>query len=139
MSGRTNADKLAKLEERVRRLEEFVLHGGEGKPVTMGKVKKSSPREFLLEGNIKSDVQKVLALGYYLEHAGEMEFFNVSDLESVFRSAKEKLPTNINDAVNKNIARGFIMEAASKKDSRKAWCLTSTGERYVETELQITR
>jgi hypothetical protein len=44
----------------------------------------------------------------------------------------------MNDAVNKNIGRGFFMEAAEKKDSKKAWQLTATGERFVETEMRKT-
>jgi len=59
----------------------------------------------------------------------------VADLENAFRSAREKLPKNMNDAVNKNIARGFLMGAAEKKDAKKAWNLTSTGERFVENEM----
>ncbi len=84
---------------------------------------------------LKTDVQKVLALGYFLEYMEDMESFNVSDIETAFRAAKEKPPKNINDAVNKNIAHGFLMDTADKKDSKKAWCLTSTGEKYVESEL----
>ena len=55
----------------------------------------------------------------------------------IFRSAKEKPPKNINDVINKNINPGkFIMDAASKKDDKKAWVLTSTGEKHVEEELK---
>lgn len=85
---------------------------------------------------IRTDTQKVLALGYFLEYIEGMESFNVSDLEAVFRAAKEKSPANMNDAVNKNTKRGFLMEAAEKKNGTKAWCLTSTGERHLENELK---
>jgi len=91
-------------------------------------------KEFLMTREIKADTQKVLALGYFLEYMEGMESFNVNDLEAVFRAAKEKPPANMNDAVNKNIARGFLMEAAGKKDAKKAWCLTSTGEKYLESK-----
>ena len=85
--------------------------------------------------NIKAETQKVLALCYFLEHLEGLESFNVSDIELAFRGAKEKLPKNINDAVNKNITRGFLMEVAEKKNGIKAWCLTSSGERYLENDL----
>jgi len=42
----------------------------------------------------------------------------------------------MNDVVNKNVARGFIMEAAEKKDSKKAWQLTATGERFIEQDME---
>lgn len=97
--------------------------------------KKQSAKEFLLTKSLSSETQKVLALAYFAEREDGLTSFNVSDLEAIFRAAREKLPKNMNDAVNKNVARGFIMEAAEKKDSKKAWQLTSTGERFVEEEM----
>ena len=41
----------------------------------------------------------------------------------------------LTDTVNKNIAKGYIMEAADKKDTKKAWTLTASGETFVESEL----
>ena len=95
------------------------------------RTKKSSAKEFLLTKNPKTDTQRLLALGYFLEYMSGMDSFNINDLESAFRAAKEKPPGNINDVVNKNIARGFLMDVAIRKDSKKAWCLTSTGEQYL--------
>jgi hypothetical protein len=95
-----------------------------------------SAKEFLMSKSAQSELQKVLALAYYLEREEGLESFNVSDLENVLRSAREKIPKNLNDAVNKNIARAFLMEAPDKKDSKKAWYLTSTGERFVENEMK---
>lgn len=127
-------DKIYSLEERIEKIEKLISSTtANNSPVA--KNKKSSVKEFLMTKNIKSDTQKVVALGYFLEYMENMESFNVNDLESAFRSAKEKFPANMNDAVNKNISRGFLMEAETKKDSKKAWCLTSTGENYVENSL----
>lgn len=97
--------------------------------------KKQSAKEFLLSKTVNAETQKVLALAYFLEKQEGVASFNVPDLETVFRAAREKLPKNMNDAVNKNVARGFLMEAAEKKDSKKAWQLTSTGERFVESSM----
>lgn len=97
--------------------------------------KKQSPKEFLLTKSVTGDVQKTLALAYYLESNEGMESFNVPDLQKTFRIAKEKLPKNLNDQINKNISRGYLMDAEEKKDSLKAWTLTSTGEKFVEEEL----
>ena len=123
--------RLNKLEERVEKLEKYFVNTDTS---AIARTRKQSAKEFLLTKSPKSEVQKVLALGYFLEHQEGVEFFNVSDLEATFRSAKEKLPKNLNDAVNKNIARGFMMEAKEKKDSKKAWHLTSTGERFIEEQ-----
>ena len=127
-------EKILALEERIKKLEDVIFSTSTPKdPGT--KIKKASVKEFLLTKAIKSDTQRVVALAYFLEYMEGMSSFNVNDIEAAFRSAKEKVPANINDAVNKNITRGLIMEAAEKKDAKKAWCLTSTGETYVETDL----
>ena len=97
--------------------------------------KKLSVKEFLLTKKPTDDVQRTLAIGYYLEYFESMDRFNVRDLADGFRSAKEPLPTNINDKVNLNIRKGHMMEAKEKKDKSKAWVLTNSGEKFVEEGL----
>lgn len=94
-----------------------------------------SVKEFLLTKKTKDDVQKTLCIGYYLEKFENAESFNASDVESCFRKAKEQVPTNINDKINMNIKKGFIMDSKEKKNNKKAWTLTSTGEAEVESNL----
>jgi hypothetical protein len=127
-------ERIKALENRVEKLERITSNGES--EVTFSKKKRASAKEFLNTKLIKSDVQRVLALGYFLEYLEGFETFNVVDLEKAFHAAKEKVPSNINDAVNKNIGHGFVMEAPERKDSKKAWCLTSTGEKFVITELE---
>jgi hypothetical protein len=127
-------EKISSLEGRIKKLEDILFSGSPDTVIT--KKKKSSAKEFLMTKEIKTETQKVLALGYFLEYMEGMESFNVNDLETAFRAAKEKLPKNINDAVNKNIARGFLMEAAEKKDAKKAWYLTTTGEKHLKNEFK---
>jgi hypothetical protein len=124
--------RLRDLETRVKALEKRFEHNGTDSPV---RGKKQSAKEFLLTKKITAETQKALALTYYLEHVEGLESFNVPDLERAFRAAREKLPANMNDVVNKNIGRGFLMEAREKKDSKKAWYLTSSGERFVENDM----
>jgi len=133
---KTIEQRLNELEERLMKLENIVVSPGASNPMGSRK-KKLSVKEFLMTKEAKTEIKKVLILGYYLEHIEGMESFNATDIEAVFRSAKEKPPKNINDAVNKNInPGGFIMDAAEKKDTKKAWVLTSRGEKYVEEELK---
>jgi hypothetical protein len=124
--------RLRDLETRVRAIEKRFEDEG---MVSPARGKKQSAREFLLTKKISTETQKALALAYYLEHVEGLESFNVPDLEKAFRAAREKLPANMNDVVNKNIARGFLMGANEKKDSKKTWYLTSTGERVVENNM----
>lgn len=125
--------RIGKLEARVEKLEAQFRSETVARAT---KEKKLSAKEFLLTKDLKVETQKVLALAYFLEREEGLASFNVQDLETAFRAAREKLPKNMNDAVNKNIARGFLMGAREKKDSKKAWQLTSTGERFVENDMR---
>ena len=126
----------ASLEQRVKALEDRVsaleVAGQLAHNVVKPAEKQQSPKEFLMVKAPKSVVEKTLALGYYYEIVTGQGAFNISDLEALFRSAKEKLPTNMSDMANKNVKKGHVMEHATKKDDKRAWVLTATGERYVE-------
>ena len=100
-----------------------------------GAAKVLSVKEFMLEKKPEDDVQKTLVIGYYLEHFKGEESFNTRNLKESFRAARETLPTNINDKVNLNIAKGHMMLAKEKKDNLKAWVLTNSGEKFAENEL----
>jgi hypothetical protein len=126
---------VASLEERVEKLEKMNGAARSVPPAVPAPSRKISAKEFLMTKVVKTELQKVLVFAYYLERQETLTSFNVSDLEGVFRAARERLPKNMNDAVNKNIARGYLMEAVEKKGAKKAWNLTSTGERLVENEM----
>lgn len=134
-TNKTIEQRLEELEKRVTEIEKLPSpYAGDH---SLQKRKKLSPQEFLATKNVETEIKKVLVFGYYLEHIEGMESFNASDLETIFQSAKVRPPKNINDGVNKNInPGGFIMDAKEKKDGKKAWVLTSTGEKYVVEELQ---
>lgn len=120
--------KLKNHEKRIAHLEKKIL---EEKKV--GKiVKKTSICEFLISKNPKGDVNKTLAIGYFLEKYKNLEFFNKNDLEEYFKKAKEKIPTNINYKVYRNIEKGYMMEVKERKDNLKCWCLTNTGIKFCE-------
>jgi hypothetical protein len=104
------------------------------KPVQIPK--EISVKEFILDKKPSSDPNKALTVGYYLEKHRKISPFTIRDLEQLFREAREPLPSNTNDVVNQDIAKGFMMEAEEKKDGRKAWTLTSTGEKFVENGLK---
>jgi len=126
-------EKLEALEARIAKLE----HTG-ATPTESGadRGKKTSLREFIIAKKPTDDVKKTLAIGYFLEKTESMSSFNISDLEAAFERAKEKKPTNMNDKVNMNIRNGHLEEASEKKDSRKAWYLTNSGEQFVENEFK---
>ena len=122
--------KLEEHEQRIFKLEGLISTKSEAVQ------KKISIKEFILSKKITDDIQKTLAIGYYLEKYKNFSSFNKNDLEEWFGKSKEDLPKNINDNVNKNIKHGHMMEADEKKEGLKAWVVTITGEGYVENDFK---
>jgi hypothetical protein len=123
--------RLDSLEKRVEMLENFIKISDDSvsaQPVR----KKLSIKEFLMGKKVDNDVVRTLAIAYFLENYEGAEAFNVTDVKKAYRAARVKLPSNVNDKINMNINNGHIMEAEKKKESKKAWVLTATGEKYVE-------
>jgi len=92
--------------------------------------------EFFLDKKPRTDADKTLVIGYYLEQYRDLTSFNVDDLEEGFREIKEPVPKNVNLAVIHNIKKGYMMEANQKKNDKKAWTLTNSGVRFVEDGLK---
>ena len=68
-----------------------------------------------------------------------MRSFNVEDLAHYFQLAKEPTPENLNDKINMNIKKGHVMEAKEKKENKKAWVITNTGEQFVDNNFKETK
>lgn len=119
--------RIEALETRVAKLERAILKGG--KRIVD---KSLSIKEFLLEKNPKGDVNKTLAVGFFLEKYGGLSSFTVGDLRGGFVQAREQVPLNLNDMVNKNIEKGHMMGTPEGKDGKKSWVLTNKGEKLVQ-------
>lgn len=125
-------ERIESLEKRVAQLE--AQQSDTLKPASgeANKGKGISIKEFIISSKPSGDVQKTLAIGYYLEKYEKMTSFNVDDISKHFQLAKESTPQNINDKINMNIKKGHLMEADSKKDNKKAWIVTNTGEQFLD-------
>lgn len=118
--------KLEEHEKRISKLESSFQSEPEA-------VKKEvSIKEFMISKKPNNDVQKTLTIAFHLEKYKNFSSFNVKDLERNFRAAKEKVPKNVGDKVQKNIKKDYMMDAEEKKDNIKAWVLTNSGEEHVE-------
>jgi len=129
-------DRVSILEQKLSKLEAMFSEDTHNNQKSNTHGKKLTIKEFVLGKNLKGDVQKTLTVAYYIEKYEKMISVNVDDLAKYFRLAKEPLPSNLNDKINMNIRKGHMTEAEEKKDGKKAWYLTSTGENYVEQELK---
>jgi hypothetical protein len=127
--------RLANLEGRVHVLEEQV--DSRPKP-PLETTKPLSVREFLNSVNPTTDLERTLFIGHYIEKYELHGSFNVDDLRNGYSRAKEPLPANLNDAVNKNIQKGLLMAATERKGGTKAWVLTNSGERVVSDRQKTT-
>lgn len=130
------------LEQRVRALEERVkkLETGTSSPASTDVTDRSlknrlSINEFLNSKQLGDDVKRTLAIAYWLDSYDGKGSFSSSDLATAFRSAKFKLPININDKINMNVKNGHLAEEKQKKDGKKAWYITNSGTQFVELDL----
>lgn len=103
-------------------------------PVGTAAVKSMSIGQFMKRVSAKTDVDKALAAGYYLEKHENAEKFTAADIRTTIKGAKMPPPKNPNDAINKNIKKGYIM-AAGDKDGKMGYVLTTDGEQAIDDSL----
>jgi len=124
--------KLDDHEKRIVILEKSISKGIESEKLE----KKMSIQEYIRSKELKTDVDKTLAIGYFMEKYENLEYYNKTDIEEHFKKAKEKPPLNINDKVNANIKKGYMMEVDEKKDNLKCWYLTNSGMEFCENNFK---
>jgi hypothetical protein len=125
--------RFSAMEKRLADLERIVFRTGT-EPAPSA-IKELSVKEFILVKRPSNDVEKTLAIAYFLERFAGMTSFNIDDLAQHFQLAKEAIPTNINDKVNLSIKKGHVAEAKGKKNKKKAWIVTNSGEKFVENSM----
>lgn len=93
-----------------------------------------SPAQLLNKLKPKTDVDRVLAAGFYLEKHSRQENFTANEIAILLRNAKRPPPKNPNDAVNQNIRKGLMMPAGDR-EGIMAFVLTSDGETEINERL----
>jgi len=91
------------------------------------KVKGMSAAQFFKKYNPKTDNDRVLVAGFYLEQVKNVQNFTASEVRDQIKDAKRQPPTNVNDAINQNIKKGLLMSAGDR-DNKIAFVLTTDGE-----------
>ena len=96
-----------------------------------------SVAQFFKKVSPKTDLDRVLAAGYFLEKFKNQDSFTASEISDTIRGAKIPPPRNTNDSINKNIKKGYMMPSGDKEgkdgicshlrwrrnDSRVAQCI----------------
>lgn len=125
-------EAIKNLDARITKIEANPTGSSSGKTAMGASGKKLSIREFLLKHPPTTDVQRTLAVGYYLETHEGMGSFTNADLERGYRDAKHSLPSNMSMNIKRCIEAGNMMETKEKKDKKPTYVVTSTGEQFVE-------
>jgi hypothetical protein len=121
------------LDVRITKIEAGTTGASGVKTAAPASAKKLSIREFLLKHPPTNDVQRTLAVGYYLETHEGVGTFTRADLEKGYRDAKQSLPSNMSMNIQQCVKAGNMMEAKEKKDNKPAYVVTSTGEQFVDS------
>ena len=118
------------LESRVTRIEATCPNAGGGETVVGSAKKKLSVKEFLLENPPTTDIQRTLAIGYFLEKYAGLTSFTKADLEKGYSDAREPLPSNIGVNIRHCIKQGHMMEVEEEKNNKTAYVVTRSGEQF---------
>lgn len=89
-----------------------------------------SAAQFFKKVSPKTDLDRVLAAGYFLEKFKNQDSFTSSEVKDTIRGAKTPPPLNTSDSISKNIKKGYIMPSGDK-DGKMAFVLTSDGEESI--------
>jgi hypothetical protein len=87
-----------------------------------------SPKEFLLEKQPNTEVERVACLAYYLTHFREQQYFTTDDLRRLNMDAAQRVFSNASYTAKNAVRDGFLVPAP-KKGARQ---LSALGEQYVQ-------
>lgn len=121
-------DAIKGLDSRITKIE---TGAAGGKALARASAKKTLIKEFLLDQPPTTDIQRTLAIGYFLENHAGMASFTRPDLEKSYSDAKETPPSNISVNIRHCIKQGHMMEADEKKNNKTAYVVTRSGEQFV--------
>ena len=93
--------------------------------------KKMGIAQFFKKAAPKTDVDRTLLAGYFLEKYKNQENFTSAEIREAIKTAKRQPPRNPSETIAKNIRKGFMMSAGDR-GGRLAFLLTSDGEDKIE-------
>ncbi len=84
------------------------------------------------KGNPSEHTDIEVLCAYWLLKKENMTSYNATDIQNCYDEARIAKPANINDIMNRIQASGYVMPVKEKKDGKKAWVITGTGEKYAQ-------
>lgn len=95
-------------------------------PVPFSSESTPSPKDFLLEKQPRTDVERIACLAYYLEHYRDMEQFKTLDLSKLNTEAAQPKFANASESANNAVKAKYLVPTS--KGYRK---LSAVAERFV--------
>ncbi len=86
-----------------------------------------SPKDFLLQKQPNTDIERVACLAYYLTHYRNMQHFKTGDVRKLNTEAAQSAFANVSNAVS-NAQQGAFLASVSRGVRQ----LSAQGERYVD-------
>ncbi len=91
--------------------------------------------EFYRQFKLQTNLDKILAFGYWCEVRQGQPHFTAEDILARYKEAKMPPPANIRRDIGSVVSRGHFMEARRSEDGALSYELTSTGIDEVESKL----
>lgn len=86
-----------------------------------------SPKEFLIDKQPRTDVERIACLGFYLTHYRELPHFKTLELSKLNTEAAQPKFSNAANSTNNAVKRGYLVPAS--KGHRQ---LSAAGEQFVQ-------
>jgi hypothetical protein len=102
-------------------------------PSTGNAILSGSIVEFIkAKGDPRRHTDRMVLFAYWLFKKEKMSSYNIADIINCYDQARIPKPANPSDLMNQIQGQGFVTTAKEEKDGKKAWIITTTGEKYVE-------
>jgi len=92
----------------------------------------STVSEFLAGAAPRNHVETVVLVAYHMCRSGDPAGMTIDELVAAYAQARLKKPSNPSDTLAKAIRKGYLIDAPQRKDGKKAWVITQTGDSFVE-------
>ena len=90
--------------------------------------------EFYRQFKLQTNLDKILAFGYWCEVRQGQPHFTSEDILAKYKEAKQPPPANIRRDIGSLVSKGFFMEAGRSEEGALAYELTATGTDEVESK-----